>query len=180
MEIKKDLLTWAYLAIVPHPVGLHDALEAWCELVCPQQGGRSVAARDAIDKGGHGGVAFSLGEQGEHRKKFSTTRSPTTKKQNKSHIQTASQNQTFTQSRLKLDGSFVIWTVTNQNLNFFLNGEKPSSGGGFKCHLDRCVSVWTAPNTQISFECLCNIMEQAEAVTGGGWTSLAHQCVERE
>lgn len=29
-------LTWAYLAIVPHPVSLHNALKARCELVGSQ------------------------------------------------------------------------------------------------------------------------------------------------
>lgn len=54
------VLTWAYLAIVPHPVRLHDALEARCELVGSQQRGRSVGTRYAVHKRWYGGIAFSL------------------------------------------------------------------------------------------------------------------------
>ena len=57
------VLTWAYLAIVPHPVSLHDALKAGCELVGSQQRGRSVGARDAVHEGRHGGITFSLLEK---------------------------------------------------------------------------------------------------------------------
>lgn len=47
---------------------------------------------------------------------------------------------------LKLDGSLNGLTWNSQN------GLKPSSRlGRFKLHLDRCVSVWTAPNILISF-----------------------------
>lgn len=53
-------LTWAYLAVVSHPVGLHDALESRGELVGFQQGGWGVGAGDAVHKGRDGGIAFSL------------------------------------------------------------------------------------------------------------------------
>lgn len=54
------VLTWAYLAIVPHPVSLHNALKARCELVGSQQGRWSVSAWDAVHKGRYSGITFSL------------------------------------------------------------------------------------------------------------------------
>lgn len=59
-------LTWAYLAVVPHPIRLHDTLKSRCELVGPQQSGWSVGAWDAIHEGRHGGITFSLQKRNHH------------------------------------------------------------------------------------------------------------------
>lgn len=59
-------LTWAYLAIVSDPVSLHDALESRGELVGFQQGRWGVGAGDAVHKGRHGGIAFSLETKRDH------------------------------------------------------------------------------------------------------------------
>lgn len=58
-------------------------------------------------------------------------------------VRTASQNLIFfSQSRLKSDDSHLVWIVTNHmKSSFFLSGFKLPSGGGFKWHLDKCVSV---------------------------------------
>lgn len=61
-------LTWAHLAIVPHPVRLHDALKSTCELVGSQQRGGSVGAGDAVHKGGDGGVSFPLPNNGTFKR----------------------------------------------------------------------------------------------------------------
>lgn len=57
---KEWVLTWAYLAIIPHPVRLHDALKARRELVGSQQRGRGVGTRDAVHKGRNSGITFPL------------------------------------------------------------------------------------------------------------------------
>lgn len=56
-------LTRVDLPVGAHSIGVHNILEARGELVGPDQGGRSVAGGDSVDKGRDGRSAFPLKQQ---------------------------------------------------------------------------------------------------------------------
>ena len=51
----KGKLTWVDFPVVAHTVGIHDVLEAWSDLVGPDESRWSVIAGDAVHKGWHRG-----------------------------------------------------------------------------------------------------------------------------